>query len=245
MDCYAFGVEQTVKFITDQIEVSSAKILDVGAGRGRLSRRLRALNADVVPIDKSLKAIEFAASEENVVYHGDICDYVGDGSFDAIVFSMSAHHVHPLDKAMTRCSQLLKPGGMMILEEYAVEDADISTARWFYGNIALLACAMKDEPGPDKHKDVINALESWKTQHASNADHHFNDGATIKMSLATHFDIIKLERSPYFYRYFSAKMGALSLSEDLPRRLFELEQHLIALGEIKPLGLRIVAKKKF
>ena len=73
MDCYAFGVEETVRFIAGHIELSSAKILDIGAGRGRLSKRLREFEAEVTAIDKSSKAIEFAANDGIAVYTGDIC----------------------------------------------------------------------------------------------------------------------------------------------------------------------------
>jgi 2-polyprenyl-3-methyl-5-hydroxy-6-metoxy-1,4-benzoquinol methylase len=244
MEQYKFGLDQTLAFIEQYLAIPSSKILEVGAGRGLLCKQLRELGSDVIAIDKSDKAIMLAREIGSQVVKGDICTYLHQDKFDGIVFCMSAHHVHPLADALDRCRTLLKPDGQLIMEEYAVEDADEASAQWFYSNAALIACITEDSLQDDLYHSVIEPLASWRQQHATNLNHHFNPGDLIVKEVTRNFEVIKVERVPYFYRYFAAKIGPILHSQMIAYRFYELEKKLIDASKIRPVGLRIVAKQR-
>ena len=59
--------------------------------------------------------------------------------------SLSLHHVADLDRALDRLRDLLAPGGVLVVVEWAWERFDEATARWGFARLAPPAPG--DEPG--------------------------------------------------------------------------------------------------
>src|SRR6185437_16691261 len=81
-----------------------ARVLEIGAGSGRLARALRAAGYDVVAIDPG--------SDSDDVRPVALVDLEEpDGSFAAALAIVSLHHVDPLEESCRRLGELLEPGG--------------------------------------------------------------------------------------------------------------------------------------
>jgi len=210
-------------------------LLDVGAGRGRLIPELEKAEAVVFAIDKSEKSIALAAEQGRTVHKADICTLKMSEHFDTVLYSMSAHHVHPLKTALERTLDLLKPGGHLVLDEFSVEECDRETARWFYESLTLLAATtLADRPEWELKDDP---LVLWWRDHADKK-HRFNTGEEMLKLIEENFEVLTVERVPYLYRHLAKQVP------ETQERFCSIEKELIALRRIKPLGLRIVARKK-
>lgn len=108
-----------IKFITEKLEESSPKILDVGCGGGILSEGLAKLGAQVTGIDLSQPSIE--AAREHAEQSGLSIDYqivsveeiaqAQPESFDVITCMEMLEHVPDPAGIVSSCARALKPGG--------------------------------------------------------------------------------------------------------------------------------------
>ena len=58
-----------------------------------------------------------------------------------VLFTRSLHHLQPLVSAVERAHQLLEPGGLLVADDFAVDQADRATAAYFYDARSLLVAA--------------------------------------------------------------------------------------------------------
>ena len=107
------------KFITENLNMSDCKILDVGCGGGILTEALARSGAQITGIDLSEASLEIArrhAKEQglNIDYRYESIEQVAEkhaGKFDVITCMEMLEHVPEPDKIISACSRLLKPGG--------------------------------------------------------------------------------------------------------------------------------------
>lgn len=156
-------------FIEKHLPSPRARVLDAGCGSGALADRLRDKGHDVTAID-----IDPAHGSPTVTV-ADICSYE-DEPFDAVVFSLSLHHVHSLDKAVERAFALLKPGGRLVVDEFVHERADTAIADRFYG-----------QPG---------SLARWREHHRE-----LHTGEAMIDAINRRFTVSSLTSVPYLFRY--------------------------------------------
>lgn len=96
------------------------RALDVGCGRGLLARELAGHCDHVVAIDPDEEALEHArglgdAGGRIEYVRGDILRYpLPEQSFDLIAAVATLHHL-PLEPALSRFAELLKPGGVLVV----------------------------------------------------------------------------------------------------------------------------------
>lgn len=86
------------------------RILEVGCGRGHLTKRLRELGADAVGIDANPYAAAEAVTEGVSTADAEALDYPDD-SFDKIVSVHAIEHIPNIEAAFSEMSRVLKPGG--------------------------------------------------------------------------------------------------------------------------------------
>src|SRR2546421_12850364 len=99
---------------------NGARVLEVGCGAGALARRLLDAGYALTAIDGAPEAIEKARARGVPAVESDFLAYQG-GPFDALLFTRSLHHIHPLAAAAEHAARLLAPGGALGLDEFALE----------------------------------------------------------------------------------------------------------------------------
>lgn len=96
-------------------------MLEVGCGEGELARGLAAARHDVVAIDPE-------APDGPIFRRTTIEAFSDPGPFDAVVASLSLHHVHDLGGVLDKLVRLLD--GPLILNEHAWDRLEPMTPEW-------------------------------------------------------------------------------------------------------------------
>ena len=199
-----------LSFVQEHVP-SPARILEVGCGHGELTTALGVEGYDVLGIDPRapqgdlFRRIKLEDLDEP------------DGSFDAVVAVHVLHHVRDLDAAVARIAGLLRPGGMLVVDEFGWDRLDETTLDWFYGQRRARAAAGHGE-APASPEDL---REEWDAHHLG--VHGFE---TLRTAFAARFQEVAFSFVPHLYR----KLGGVSSQV--------LEQALIDAGAIQPLGFR-------
>lgn len=106
-------------FITENVDVNGARVLDVGCGGGILSEALARAGAQVTGIDLSQASLEVArqhAGEQglNIDYrYRSVEEAAGEsaGSLDIVTCMEVLEHVPDPGRVVAACSRALRPGG--------------------------------------------------------------------------------------------------------------------------------------
>jgi SAM-dependent methyltransferase len=200
-----------LEFVTDYVD-RPARVLEVGCGGGELARALAAAGYDVTAIDPE-------APDGTIFRRVTLEEFSDAAPYDAVVASLSLHHVEALDTAFEKLAAVLRPGGTLVLEEFAKERFVGSTAEWYFQQrLARQALGFDDHPVPS---DFDAWFDAWTEEHA---DIHTSDEirAELEARLAEQF----LIWGPYLYDYW------------LHDALEPLERELIEAGAILPTGYR-------
>lgn len=107
------------KFIMDNIDTPTPRIIDVGCGGGILSEALAKAGAQVTGIDLSLASLEAArqhaqAGALTIDYRAATAEQIAEEqpeSFDAVTCMEMLEHVPQPGKVIAACARLVKPGG--------------------------------------------------------------------------------------------------------------------------------------
>jgi SAM-dependent methyltransferase len=190
-------------FVRSALPAAPARVLEIGAGQGELASALADAGYDVVAIDP--------ASESPAVRPVPLHELDEPaGSFDAAVAVVSLHHVEPLDESFRRLAELVRAGGVLVVDEFEVEAFDERAARWQLEH---------REPHGHEH-DPAGAVAHLRS--------HLHALARIRSALAPWFALGEPVRGAYLYRW------------DLPPGLRDPEEQLIAEGWLPATGARLV-----
>jgi SAM-dependent methyltransferase len=189
----------TADFAASRIAPGS-KILEVGCGPGHVGLELAARGFDITGIEADEESAGLARrSGLNVV----LTDWLGykDEAVDAVVFTRSLHHMHSLDAALLHARELLRPGGALLIEDFAFELTDAGTIRWFTSAVRSLQNSLELDLSRDHFLATILAADDpvakWHDRH----DHDLHGYAAMAHAISGLFTISFLESLPYLYRY--------------------------------------------
>jgi SAM-dependent methyltransferase len=130
-------------FVRANLPEPPARVLEVGAGAGRLARALRDAGYDVLAIDPG--------SDNADVRRVSLSDLDEPaGSFAAAIAVVSLHHVDPLQESCRRLGELVEPGGTLVVDEFDVGAFDLGAAAWWLGQRAALG-----EPQPKTAEELV------------------------------------------------------------------------------------------
>ncbi len=90
--------------------VPGQRVLEIGCGRGHLTKRLREWGLDATGIDANPNASELAVSDGVAHMYAESLDFP-DASFDKIVSVHAIEHLPDLDGAFAEMARVLRPGG--------------------------------------------------------------------------------------------------------------------------------------
>jgi SAM-dependent methyltransferase len=165
-------------YVAANLPEPPARVLEVGAGDGRLGRALRAVGYDVLAIDPR--------SESEDVRAVALVEVDGPaGSFAAAVAIVSLHHVNPLEDSCRRLGELVAPGGTLIIDEFDVGRLDLEAAAWW-----LAQCRAVGEPQTKTAEELVE-------EHRE----HLHPLDEIIEALEPHFELGPPLRGPWLHRW--------------------------------------------
>jgi SAM-dependent methyltransferase len=207
-------------FVLRYLPPLPARVLEIGCGPvGDLTSAIAAAGYDIIAVDP-------LAPEGPRFRRIPFEDFTDPGPFDAVVASLSMHHMADLTRTAAAIVDLLVPGGRFILEEWDRERLlDAATARWyFHQRHAAAATGL-----PTAHAPLPPRYEAWRRSWL--ADHGDLHGyAAMRDQLMAPFQERFFTWRPYLYRYA------------LHERLEPLERALIEEGAIQATGFRWVGE---
>jgi SAM-dependent methyltransferase len=237
-----FEVRFTSDFIKRSLPTGARRILEVGCGSGELAASLLQTGLAVVAIDTdgdSVGAARRLGVDARVATWPDF----EEGQFDAVLFTRSLHHIHPLEKAVQHAADSLVEGGRIIVEDFAYEAADEKTLRWFVNAIDALDTAgvlVKDDEFLNSVRSKTKTLTAWRENHE--ADLHTS--ADILARTKNVFGDVMCETAAYCFRYLARGIAPIADRDAILRELAERETALISTGAIIAIGRRFVAERR-
>ena len=188
------------EFVLGQVGAPPARVLEVGCGEGRLARALARAGHCVTAIDPR-------APEGPIFRSVGIEEFSDAEPFDHVVASLSLHHVEDLGRALDKVVALLRPGGTLVVVEFAWDRIDEATAEWALGRLPAnppsgkpswlerccqgRACGGEGE-GHD-HEDHTGAhFAGW-------AEQGLHDSGRMRAELESRFVEHHFEWVPYLY----------------------------------------------
>ena len=231
----------TADFITANVP-ANATILEIGCGEGHLARRLQASGFAVTAIDANADAVA-AARAKGVNAHEAHWPTFECEPVDVVIFTRSLHHIHELDEAINSAHTTLREGGVLLVEDFAFNEADATTMNWFAERLraAPLAAALK--PPADSFIADVMAAKNLETVWEHHHHHDLHDVASMAKSIEEVFGSSETLNAAYLYRYL---ISCLEETTDASAQLAafkEQEEDAIAQRQIIPIGRRIIAKK--
>jgi len=198
-------------FVRSALPAPPARVLEVGAGSGELAAALTEAGYEVVAIDPAAATPEVRA----VALH-ELDEPAG--SFDAAVAVVSLHHVEPLGESCRRLGELVRSGGVLVVDEMDVERFDERAAAWLI--------EQREQAGHGGHdqRSEPGAL-------VADLRGHLHPLAGVRGALEEWFAFGEPVRGPYLYRW------------ELPSGVREAEEQLTAAGRLPAVGARLVGTR--
>ena len=203
-------------FVLAELPPPPARVLEVGCGAGELARTMDAAGYEVVAIDP-------AAPDGEIFRRIKLDELDPTVRFDAVVAAFSLHHVIDLSVGLDRIRNVLRPGGLVLVEELGFDRLDEPTAEWFHGQRRALVAAGRMPSGP---KTVAECRREWDDEHVG-----LHSADAMRSELAARFRPRSFSWQPALYRYLNGVAAEA------------LERTLIDADAIQPLGFRYVGER--
>ena len=234
-----FETRYTYNFVIQFLPSKCQRILEVGCGRGELAAVLSKDGCSVVAIDMDSDSIA-AAQQRGVDARVATWPDFEDGRFDAILFTRSLHHIHPLGESIRHLTDSLTEAGRVIVEDFAYESVDEKTLRWFASAIRLLESTESLTVNDDLLKKILSktkTLKAWRQNH----ENELRTAAEINAQLEKTFGRVVRKNSAYFFRYAANAIPVAEKRNAVLQAFAKEEQILYKNNSIVALGRRFVA----
>lgn len=236
-----FKTRHTYDFVKRFLPYDCRRILEVGCGTGELAAQLARSGYAVIAIDSDRDAVAAARRlgvDARVVTWPDF----DERHFDAVLFTHSLHHIHPLHEAVRRAAESVVEGGVIIVEEFAFESADEKTLRWFASAIRLLEATGSLTVSDEFLERVLSkteTLKAWRHNH----ENELHTAADIDAQLEKTFGCVERKKAAYYFRYIAKAITGAENRDGILQAFAEQEETLAAGGSIGALGRRFVAAR--
>ena len=222
---YADGtwLAATWPFVRGQLPPPPARLIELGCGPagGHVPALIRA-GYDATGVDPE-------APEGPAYVRATFEEYRPDDPADAVVASLSLHHVDDPAVVVGQIAERLVPDGALVVVEWISEDFDEATARWCFRH------RLRDqaEPGAwlgEIHTGWVASGLGWDAYLRAWLDEHgLHDAAAIRRALDARFAVTHLSTGPYYF-------------PDLPDADAAAEQAAIDAGQIRAGCLRYAGR---
>jgi SAM-dependent methyltransferase len=189
----AIWLAATWPFIRSQLPPPPARVIELGCGQagGHIPALVRA-GYDATGVDPEAPE---GAAYRRAAFEG----YRPERPADAVIASVSLHHVDDPGAALDHVADILRPDGAVIVVEWISEDFDGATARWCFGHRLRDA----DEPGawlPVLYADWAASGLSWDSYFGDWLGHHgLHPAGVIRRELDARFTVTHLSTAPYYF----------------------------------------------
>jgi SAM-dependent methyltransferase len=228
----------TVAFIAGNVP-PQATILEVGCGAGHVAVELLSRGFQVIGVDAEEEMVARARERGAPVVHASWPAFTS-APVDAVVFTRSLHHIHPLQGAIRKSREVLRPAGALLLEDFAFDGADRLTITWFLRILDSKPGRELIAPIPGefvtKLLDSKDPVAEWHQSH----DPGLHTAAAMTRAIAECFSIRYTQSVPYLYRYLVPVLPETAEAAVFVDEVFQNEARLGELGELTLIGRRIV-----
>ena len=196
-------------FLRERLPAPPARVLEVGCGQhGELATALSVAGWDVLAIDPM--------APPGPIFRRLLLENLDlwEGPFDAVVAGRSLHHIRELDRALDKIRSLLRPDGLLAVEEFAWDLADEPTLDW------LAEQRRSHDPRAAPPTREAFAAE-WEAEHLG-----LHGYDTLRRELDARFVQRSFSWEPHLHRELGGREAEL------------LERALIDAGRIRALGFR-------
>lgn len=233
------ATNESYAFIKALLPGSAQRILEVGCGSGRLAARLQADGHTVVALDTSDEAVQQAQQHGVDARRAEWPDFDSADNFDAILFTRSLHHIHALEEAVKRASELLAPNGLIVLEEFDFEASTPMEIAWVYGVLNILNHGGHLNLEADTMPKHL--LLSGGNPHVWQHDHDLHSILALRTAVEKHFTLQIESPALYLYRYILPLLSDNGFG--LAESVLDMERRLVEAGALRSIGHWIVGRK--
>jgi SAM-dependent methyltransferase len=231
---------ETLNFLISSVS-TGATILEVGCGEGHVACELLKRGYHVTGLDSDPNVIARAQARGVPAFVTSWPEFNANAPFDAIAFTRSLHHISPLREAIVRARELIKPTGLLLIEDFALDKVDAATVDWFAKILRSKQGKALIKPIPEQLVTALfSASDTMQTWHDYRA-RDVNLFASMIKAIGERFVIRETQSVPYFYRYLIPALPETSEATSFVSKVFRRESMLGERGEIMLLGRRIVA----
>jgi SAM-dependent methyltransferase len=200
------------QFFLAHLRSPPARLLEVGCGTGELARTLARRGYSMTAIDPD-------APPGDIFRKASLEEFHEQQPFDVILANRSLHHIAALVQAVSKLRSLLERGGLLILNEFAWDQMDERTARWYLSQVG--------QPRPEDESLLPGKFpEAWIAEHEGLHDSH-----AMRRALEDVFDEQEFDWVPYIAEHYLKQPD-----------LIDQEWELIRSGLINPLGFHYVGR---
>lgn len=181
-------------FVRPALPAPPAEVIEIGCGRA--GGFVPALLGD----GYAATGIDPNAPDGSPYRQAEFESYDPPRPADAVVACTSLHHVADLDLALGRVAAALRPGGTVVVIEWASESFDEPTARWCFARLPKVPPG--DEPGwlTRGRDEWLASGQSWPDFHAAwRAADGLHAGAAVLRALDARFSRVSCGYGPYFF----------------------------------------------
>lgn len=183
----------TWPFISGQLPPTPARVIELGCGPGggHVPALIRA-GYDATGVDPE-------APEEPEYRRVAFENYRPEGLADAVVASVSLHHVDDPGAVLDHVAGVLRPDGVLVVVEWISEDFDEPTARWCFRH------QLRGEAEPGAWLGALRA--EWRASglswnafiRAQLAEHGLHPASVIRRELEKRFAATHTSSGPYYF----------------------------------------------
>jgi SAM-dependent methyltransferase len=194
----------TWPFIRNQLPPSPARVIELGCGQA--GGHVPAL----VHAGYGATGVDPEAPEGAAYRQAAFEDYWPETPADAVIASVSLHHVEDPGVALDHVADVLGPDGTVIVVEWISEDFDEASARWCFGH-RLRDAGHHDGWLAGLYAQWTESGLSWDEFFGGWLEHHgLHPASVIREKLDTRFTGTHLSTAPY---YFSDLLDADAATE--------------------------------
>jgi len=160
---------------------------------------------------------------------------------DAVVFTRSLHHITALDRAVGKSRELLRPTGVLLVEDFANEEIDEPTSRWFREVLGTrIGRELIDQAAGCLAADLLGSSDPMSIWRQHHRHHEVHAGSAMARAIAEEFIVRETRSVPYLYRYLVPMLPATPEGACFVEDVFREEARLAAHGTVKLIGRRVV-----